>query len=467
MNNDVINNLRFISLHRLSNIDLILIFLALLLSVIGLAQVFASTYFFNYGASDLFFNQIIFIIVGFSFLLILSTINIKKLLNDKFLILALLILLTLLVAVLVLGTFAFEARRWLSIGNFTIQPSEFTKLLVLILASRFFYNIYKQDSLASNKYLQHEGFLYKVSIFFNDFRVKNALILSFVTLLTILVFLQKSLGNTIFIVLITLCIFMKNIKISKYLIFILIILIISTLLSFRAYGVFENISQNDINLFSFFFFLFCGMVFIFKRVRLRQLHIIFCLLVIFFLNIAPILTFGYNNLLQPFQRERIEAFFDNSPEKARTSNYNRDMSHIAYTSGGWIGNGYMQGRLTNSGYLPFAYTDFAFASFVEQMGLIWGAGLIVLFYLLLHRIFTISSRCEDKFLQNVAFGVGVMLSLNIFQHIGMNIGIMPITGVPLPFLSYGGSALLAVFLGLGMVSAIDLYNKGLSKTVDL
>lgn len=454
---DVLSSFKNISFLRLLNIDFVLLAIILVLTIIGLAQVFASTYFFELGMSSFFKNHLFFSSLGIVIVIFLPTLNIIKILNNNIITIFTIIITSLLVVVLFFGTFAYEARRWLTIGEFTIQPSEFAKILIVMLISKFF-DITSQKEIFVLQPI-YKGLFWKIKFLLSNSYIQKFLILLSISIVVVMIFLQKSLGNTIFLTLIVGSICIKNIKLSKSTVFVLISFLFGILLSFLTLNHYfvDFITLNLVILIPLI------LLFLIKSLKEKifQLKIFFFIVITTIgINLLPILQYGYNNLLQPFQRERLMAFFDNSPEKAKTSNYNKEMAFIAYTSGGIVGNGYMQGRLTNSGYLPFAYTDFAFASFVEQMGLIWGVIIITLYFSLLFRVFNISKNTSDKFLQNISFGIGFMLMLNIVQHIGMNLGILPITGVPLPFLSYGGSALLTVFIGISIVMSIDLVNKG-------
>ncbi|RMD77051.1 hypothetical protein D6810_02115, partial [Candidatus Dojkabacteria bacterium] len=426
---------------RLKKIDFLILFIVSVLTTIGAAQIFSSTYFFEMGPSMFFKNHLIFVLAGFVVFFLLSMSNLKRILKDQLIFFIGLFTLLLLLSVLLFGTSAFEAKRWITIGGLTIQPSEFSKISTVIIISYCLSKIKRNDKSSS---------------------IILIVSLAFSFLVVVLVFLQKSLGNTLFLTLIVVGLLLGNIRVSFKTVKIIFTLLIFLLLSFDPFDKFRPEEWFFLTTVGAFIFIFSYLIF--KRVRKDQnqnLATCFLLTILstFALNFYPILSFSYENLLQPFQKSRIESFFKNSEENNLTTNYNREMSVLAVSSGGLIGSGFMQGRLTNSGYLPFAFTDFSFASFTEQMGVIWSFFILVLFTVLFDRIYKIWLSTEDLFLKNLVLGVGIMLFLNVYQHIGMNLGILPITGVPLPFLSYGGSALITVFIGLGIVSSVKIYNK--------
>ena len=159
--------------------------------------------------------------------------------------------------------------------------------------------------------------------------------------------------------------------------------------------------------------------------------------------------------IRDYQVDRLTAFFDraNSPEDAR---YNLDQSLIAVGSGGLFGKGYLSGTQTNLDYVPEQHTDFIFTVAGEEFGFVGAASLLALFGLLLWRAIRIAYLSKDPFGTYVAAGVTSMFAIQIFVNVGMVIGIMPITGIPLPFLSYGGSAMIVNCIAVGMLLNVHM-----------
>jgi len=155
-------------------------------------------------------------------------------------------------------------------------------------------------------------------------------------------------------------------------------------------------------------------------------------------------------LVEDYQVERLRAFLDpaNVDQNAR---YNRDQAEIAIGSGGLLGLGYLQGTQTNLDFVPEQHTDFVFTVVGEEFGFAGAAALLALYALVLWRAFRIASLSRDPFATLLASGIASMLALQMFVNVGMNIGIMPITGIPLPFVSYGGSSLLLNFASIGLL----------------
>ena len=165
-------------------------------------------------------------------------------------------------------------------------------------------------------------------------------------------------------------------------------------------------------------------------------------------------------VLQDYQKRRVEVFLN--PElDPRGRGYNVRQAVIAVGSGQVFGKGLGHGLQGQLNFLPERQTDFIFASASEEIGFVGNLGLIILYFLLLSRLIYIMRRAKDDLAYYIVGGVLFMMIGQIFINIGMNIGLMPVTGIPLPFLSYGGSSLLVVFISLGIVQNIARQSKAL------
>ena len=159
-------------------------------------------------------------------------------------------------------------------------------------------------------------------------------------------------------------------------------------------------------------------------------------------------------LLSDYQRDRLTAFADPSADP-QGSGYQTRMVRLAIGSGGMWGQGFMEGERTQAGAVPYQLNDFVFSVAGEEWGFVGAAGVIVLVVFLILRTLLVGSR-SDPFGQLVCVGVAVWFAVQAFEHIGMNLGIMPVTGLPLPFLSYGGSSMFAAWLALGLVNNVHI-----------
>lgn len=162
-------------------------------------------------------------------------------------------------------------------------------------------------------------------------------------------------------------------------------------------------------------------------------------------------------VLKPYQLDRFLAFLDPNRDPLGAG-YNTEQARIAIGNGGLFGQGLFNGSQTRSGFVPEQQTDFIFTVAGEELGLV-GAGLIVaLLALVVWRALRIASASDDAFGRVAAGGIACWFGFQAFQNVGMCLGIMPVTGVPLPFVSYGGSSLFAVMLAVGVLQSIHLRN---------
>jgi rod shape determining protein RodA len=161
------------------------------------------------------------------------------------------------------------------------------------------------------------------------------------------------------------------------------------------------------------------------------------------------------NVVEEYQVERLLTVFD-SGSVSEDARYNLEQSVIAVGSGGMFGRGFLQGSQTNLDYVPEQHTDFIFTVVGEEFGFFGSAFVLALFALLLWRAIRIAYLSKDAFGTYLAAGVASMFAIQIFVNVGMVIGIMPITGIPLPFLSYGDTAMLVNFVAVGMLLNVHM-----------
>ncbi len=160
-------------------------------------------------------------------------------------------------------------------------------------------------------------------------------------------------------------------------------------------------------------------------------------------------------VLSPYQRDRLVAFANPSADPQGIGYQTRQV-RIAIGSGGWQGQGLFHGAQTQGGFIPFQQTDFVFSVAGEELGFLGSAGLLLVLGFLVVRTLMIAARARDSFGRLVAIGVACWFTFQVFENVGMNLGIMPVTGLPLPFVSYGGSSMFAGWLALGLVNNTHL-----------
>lgn len=176
---------------------------------------------------------------------------------------------------------------------------------------------------------------------------------------------------------------------------------------------------------------------------------------------AAIAIVWNSGLIENYQKNRLTSFINPSSDQLGTG-YHLIQSKIGIGSGGILGKGFMQGTQTKGGFIPEAWTDFIFSVVGEEWGLIGAIFLLTLYCIFLYRLLKISKTSKDIFGSLVCAGIASSMIFSILQNIGMCIGIMPITGITLPFMSYGGSSLLTNFISLGIVLNIGMRRKKLN-----
>lgn len=176
-----------------------------------------------------------------------------------------------------------------------------------------------------------------------------------------------------------------------------------------------------------------------------------------FILLASSIPFIWNQLYD-YQKDRILVFLN--PEiDSLGSGYQIIQSKIAIGSGGFFGKGYLLGSQSRLNYLPEKHTDFIFTLISEELGFLGSISIILIFCVLIISIMKISFRVKSLFSKIVTFGIGFLLFLYLSLNIGMVCGLLPVVGAPLPLISYGGTSLLTVLIGLGIVLSISIHDK--------
>jgi rod shape determining protein RodA len=207
--------------------------------------------------------------------------------------------------------------------------------------------------------------------------------------------------------------------------------------------------QKDLGMALVFIFIFLVMIFV-GNVKLWQIGIIIG-------GGLAAVPFVWKFYLNGVKRDRFLSFLN--PDKYQDYSLQLRRAMTAIGSGQLFGKGYMQGPLNRGRKIPVKMSDMIFAVICEEGGFIAGFAIVVLMTIMLLRMLQVSHRARDVFGSCIAAGIFAMFAFNIFENIGMNIGIMPITGLPLPFVSKGGSAMVTNFFSIGLLLSISLRNK--------
>ena len=381
-----------------------------LLIAIGLTAVFSST--FNHPTMSGNFNrQLVFGIAAFFVFFITYSIptNTFKMISVP----AYLFALALLLVVLVLGRKTSGARSWLDIGPFGFQPSEFGKIGTILAMSLYLSR--KNTDIESFK-----DILFSLSIGF----VPVGLVL-----------LEPDMGTSmVFIGLILTMIFWKGISL---------------------FGLFIVLSPGFVAISALFgFYYFIGSLALILVVLLLFKKDIFFSGSIFALNLAAGFFTDYlYNALSPHQQKRIQSFIDPNTDPLGAG-YNTIQAKVAIGSGGLFGKGFLQGNQTQLQYIPEQWTDFIYCVIGEEFGFIGSIIVLVLFLVLFLRVLKIASTTKDEFLSLTVIGILSVYIVHFVINIGMVVGILPVIGIPLPFVSYGGSSLLVNMFMLGIIANV-------------
>jgi rod shape determining protein RodA len=171
-----------------------------------------------------------------------------------------------------------------------------------------------------------------------------------------------------------------------------------------------------------------------------------------FVLIVPLPFFWH--FLRDYQKQRLLVFLNPNIDPLGAG-YTVIQSRIAIGSGGLFGRGWLSGTQSQLYFLPESHTDFIFATFSEQWGFLGSSLLLLMYYLIIRQGFIIAQRTQDSFGRLLAYGISLLLALQVFINIAMNMGLAPVVGLPLPLMSYGGSSILVTFIALGILVNID------------
>jgi rod shape determining protein RodA len=183
------------------------------------------------------------------------------------------------------------------------------------------------------------------------------------------------------------------------------------------------------------------------------------MMVLLLLALSGIIVAVSSGYLAGYRLDRFASFLDDTPELSQDitpTQYNIDQALTTMGSGGLTGKGFGNGTQTKLGYVPEQHTDFIFTVVGEEFGFVGGAAVIALYALLVWRLFRVGLLSSDFFGTLLSMGVLAIVAFQVFENIGMTMKIMPVTGITLPFLSYGGSSVIATFLAIGLVANVHM-----------
>jgi len=214
---------------------------------------------------------------------------------------------------------------------------------------------------------------------------------------------------------------------------------------FVAIPMFLIIEQPDLGSGLMLMLIFVCLLYL-TNVRLRYISVFLSLIIL----PLPFLW----NFLHDYQKQRLLVFLNPNIDPLGAG-YTIIQSKIAIGSGGFFGRGWLAGTQSQLYFLPESHTDFIFATFSEQWGFLGSCLLILMYYLIIRQGFLIAQRTQDTFGKLLAYGISLLLALQVSINIAMNMGLAPVVGLPLPLMSYGGSSILTTFIALGILVSID------------
>ena len=392
-----------------NNFDMQIVLYYLALVCIGWLTIFSTSYqpdaeaIFN--INNAYTRQLIFI--GSSLVLAILILTLQGQYYSYLAYIIYFLCLLLMIAVLFFGTEISGAHAWIKIGNFSIQPTEFCKFATALALAKFF----SEGKTAQEK--------------------KNKWVTAFCIIMApvFIIMLQKDTGSAL--VFASFILLFYRVGLSGW------ILVIGGVAA--ALFVF-TLFMNEIYAIALSTTVFIA-YWIWNRNDKKKLVInaVFYVLALIFIAGSYM---GYENILQPHQKMRIDTLLGkvSDPEGA---DFNLNQSKIAIGSGGWIGKGYRHGTQTKLNFVPEQHTDFIFCGIGEEWGFFGSVVICFLFIGLVLRILKLSERQRDPFVKYYGYAIAGIIFIHFFINIGMTIGLLPIIGIPLPLISYGGSSLWA------------------------
>ena len=324
----------------------------------------------------------------------------------------------LLLVVMFFGTEINGARSWFRFGPVALQPSEFAKITTSLALASFCASA--ADNLSTKKLLV------------------NAAGIVFIPFL--LVLLQGDFGSALVFFAIGLALLRENIPLSFFLLTLLLLIITLLALAIPPLNLLLYVALVGLLAIAF------GL---FKRLSLRPIIISFIALLAW----SQIVPQVYR-LLAPHQKDRIDVVLGKEG-----NDWNLVQSKIAIGSGKITGKGYTKGTQTKFDFVPEQNTDFVFSTVGEEGGLLGSLFLLFLFALLILRIITIAERQRSHFSRTYGYAIASILLFHVFVNVGMTMGLVPVIGIPLPFISYGGSSFLSFSLMVLIFIRLDMGRK--------
>jgi len=425
-------------LQGILKIDYLLLLPVLILIALGVLFIYSSGITSEgIQVSTEYIRQIIWGTTGLLAVIILSIFNYRRFYN-----LSLYIYLISLLPLLYTLLF-FNTARWLRFGSIGLQMSEFVKISSIILLARYLADTDRNKGAFS--------------------RFAIACLIIFIPMGIVL--LQPDLGTAlIYIAILITMLFIAGIPMRYVALMVSCIVLTGILLLlplWQAYILRRTIpflaalTNLRIVLITVIFFLIIAVISLFGYLKFKKKYFFWFV----YMSVIVVFSLGASYaarvVLRNYQLMRLIVFLDPNVDP-RGAGWNIIQSMTAIGAGGFTGRGFLQGTQSHYRFLPEQSTDFIFSIFSEETGFLGGLFVFFLFFLICHRLVVIMKKTTDPFAKYICAGLAGMYCFHFIVNIGMTIGIMPITGIPLIFMSYGGSSILTSMIGIGLALSIHV-----------
>ena len=412
------------------NLDWKIFIPSILISIIGVLTLVSTELSISGQVEDwdIVVKQLIFVGLGIVLSILISKLDLSYLKHWQIILIIYILTIILLLVTLFFGPVINNVRRWIIVGGVQIQPAEIAKVTVILTTALVF----------SMKDRYNEWVLFLVSFLL-------------VLPIFLLIYLQPS--GSMSLLILGLWFVVAFTGLGNQLRNFLLLAIVGCI----SIGIFFlSVTGNHLWLLLSGAGLFLSVMCFYARDVWRG-FVIGSVILGFVIGVGG--NFAWNNVLHEYQKERVEAFV--FPEETQEDiGFNVAQSKIAIGSGQIWGKGYGNGTQSKRNFLPEHQTDFIFASFAEEFGLIGSILLLFLYAFLIVEIFLVAMKYFDNvFFSMMAVGIGFKVLFEIFINIGTNTGVIPATGIPLPLMSAGGSITVMTFISLGLIQAIKNSSK--------
>jgi len=429
-----------VKLRSILGIDYLLLLPVIILMTLGVLFIYSSGITSDgIQVSNEHYKQIIWASIGVVIAIIMSLINYRRIYNLSIYIYLLSLLP--LVYTLLFGHEIYNSSRWLRIGSFGLQMSEFVKISVIIMLARFLADTDRNKELFS--------------------RFVISCMIAFIPM--VIVLLQPDLGTAlVYIMILLIMIFMAGVP-MRYIAFMVscialtgVLLVLPLWQSYilrKSIAFITALTRIKIIVLIILFFGFISAISLFGYVKFKKKYFFWIVYASAIIVFSLGASYAARIVLKNYQIMRLIVFLDPNVDP-RGAGWNIIQSVTAIGAGGVTGRGFLQGTQSHYRFLPEQSTDFIFSIFSEEAGFLGGLFVFALFMFVCFRLLSTMKTVTDPFAKYFCGGLAGMIFFHFIINVGMTMGIMPITGLPLLFMSYGGSSIMASMIGIGIVLSI-------------